>query len=856
MMNSKIIPYTLLAAAALGCAVSCRKEAFEEPAATGDAISFSSFRKQVYTKADLDLLDFAPGTKYTLLAVDSEDYRWQTRKGFATQPQTGTESASHTIEYAPTALFRTGETLDFFGLTYGTDTAPELLTAPSDDETPRVGISETDDRLPDLMHSNSDDAKHRNSAGGTVLLPFEHALSAVNVLISKQDESGDPDAVKQLRNVKVTDITLKNVAETAQMDVVTGAWTWTDGSNASRSRNLFHDEAGRAISEVAGYIGERDLLVVPSAGEQVVLSISLKDLEVYQGGQFVKMTTSNGTVQDGVATIEVPLRDYDAQTGADAGPLDFERNHKYTLAVSVLRDDVRIVAVSPQVYEWQSVDISSQAAVLGQPVTFGGVVWMDRNLGATDYDCENNFLSTMGYYYQFGRNIPFIFDRSVWERFKDNPNVFMPDATQRSDGSWTYNGSLSTFWYWNTRDLNNVTQVSASNCDILFSSNQIPAKSVFDRHNAHKIDSEGNSYLEGNFDIHSPSHAQQVHPLFFTYDENGQHVYTWRTGYRRLDVNPAAQTDKTLYPAINPGDPGGYAFAVGPEDDAHVAWSWKRFATDEMPNVTAYRDYWGSDESNPANQPAPKGWKIASHKEIYSILPEMRVTGWAGDKALLFQANTSHEWTSGTGTGYYNEYTADKYVGLYDFQYVAGRIRLPEPGSTPGLKPILHDPAYLPVVYGIKHQGTDKAYLIKIEQRKSKEVLFTSSGQTFYFNYVVISRYPATRTDKILTNLNTDDPQDAMEITQTNLQDFDWSHPAAELYFPMQGYIDAGGGGGGPYLAEFGLSCIMRVTSWLGAREDGFNQTFYFRNSGVGSNTGSRNALGDPIRLIRDFNAH
>ena len=351
MMNSKIIPYTLLAAAALGCAVSCRKEAFEEPAATGDAITFSSFRKQVYTKADLDLLDFAPGTKYTLLAVDSEDYRWQTRKGFATQPQTGTESASHTIEYAPTALFRTGETLDFFGLTYGTDTAPELLTAPSDDETPRVGISETDDRLPDLMHSNSDDAKHRNSAGGTVLLPFEHALSAVNVLISKQDESGDPDAARQLRNVKVTDITLKNVAETAQMDVVTGAWTWTDGSNAGRSRNLFHDEAGRAISEVAGFIGERDLLVVPSAGEQVVLSISLKDLEVYQGGQFVKMTTSNGTVQDGVATIEVPLRDYDAQTGADAGPLVFERNHKYTLAVSVLRDDVRIVAVSPQVYE-------------------------------------------------------------------------------------------------------------------------------------------------------------------------------------------------------------------------------------------------------------------------------------------------------------------------------------------------------------------------------------------------------------------------------------------------------------------------------------------------------------------------
>ena len=179
------------------------------------------------------------------------------------------------------------------------------------------------------------------------------------------------------------------------------------------------------------------------------------------------MTTSNGTVQDGVATIEVPLRDYDAQTGADAGPLDFERNHKYTLAVSVLRDDVRIVAVSPQVYEWQSVDISSQAAVLGQPVTFGGVVWMDRNLGATDYDCENNFLSTMGYYYQFGRNIPFIFDRNVWNAYKDNRRVFMPDATKGDNDTWTYDGSLSTFWARDTRDLNNVTPVEESDCDII-----------------------------------------------------------------------------------------------------------------------------------------------------------------------------------------------------------------------------------------------------------------------------------------------------------------------------------------------------------------------------------------------------
>lgn len=42
-------------------------------------------------------------------------------------------------------------------------------------------------------------------------------------------------------------------------------------------------------------------------------------------------------------------------------------------------------------------------------------MWMDRNLGAKSADCENNWESCRGYYYQYGRNIPYILDMDKYE---------------------------------------------------------------------------------------------------------------------------------------------------------------------------------------------------------------------------------------------------------------------------------------------------------------------------------------------------------------------------------------------------------------------------------------------------------
>ena len=61
------IRHILLAAAVLTFA-SCAKEGMERDVAVpGEAIQMSSFRQQVFTRADVDEIDFPAGTKYTLL---------------------------------------------------------------------------------------------------------------------------------------------------------------------------------------------------------------------------------------------------------------------------------------------------------------------------------------------------------------------------------------------------------------------------------------------------------------------------------------------------------------------------------------------------------------------------------------------------------------------------------------------------------------------------------------------------------------------------------------------------------------------------------------------------------------------
>ncbi len=74
-----------------------------------------------------------------------------------------------------------------------------------------------------------------------------------------------------------------------------------------------------------------------------------------------------------------------------------------------------VVTVIPRVYDWIDDNSDYEDTQIGSSVTFGSVTWMDRNLGATNADATKSIQSweaSRGFYYQFGRSIPYYLNGS------------------------------------------------------------------------------------------------------------------------------------------------------------------------------------------------------------------------------------------------------------------------------------------------------------------------------------------------------------------------------------------------------------------------------------------------------------
>ena len=884
----------ILAASLSFAALSCMKESVDPVDIPGDAITFSAYRQQVYTRADIGDFEFPVHTQYALFAVESAaseaDYLWSTAAGFRHQPEMGEETSSNTIAYGGdegVSVFKEGKTFDFFAVTYGEQNVapPTPAAAAQDGVTPTVTISESSDRLPDLMHSNSASARNRSSAGGVVILPFEHALASLSFLVSKQDESGDSRAEQQLNNVQLKEIRLDNVAETASLNIVTGQWSWA-ASNVGK-RIIYDETMGTPITltKTAESIGG-DILVFPnddyvdnnaydasapykyyntandasaSKGEQILVTVKLTGLEQYDAlsddwKPMNKTLTCGAVVENGACEVSFPLRQFSSNGQQDQGPLHFLRNHKYQMNVIVERDNVQVVAVTPQVYEWVDVEPDrDHMGTLGQPVTIGGLVWMDRNIGASSADCENDWWHTCGYYYQYGRNIPYIINL---------------DAILNADGS--------------EKD------------GVLYSANTQRVFRAIVPYQSRPSDQPISTwtFTRGDFWYH-PTDApdDQGAYLIYTLDQHGNKVYDWESTRKYYYSRPGDPVLPGRTPAaLNPGDEGYYGFLAGGGSGCTEVWSWDPEGQPD-PRVISY--WWEGENANGStiegrmtsngyllasrveNQPVPKGWRLPRRADGYKILPEpaQDANPWTADNAFLFQGTTRD-----LGEDILNT------AGEYRFQYVRGRITIGN--ETPGadhLTTAPHDASYMPCIYGIKYQGTNKAYRVRIR-------MVASSYSERYF--LRIEMFPGTENDIFKTDI---DPTgrlngfseygedgfgsvgqtvyyggadhvvnlayDGTPIQRWNLQDFDWNHPSGSIDFPLQGYLDAGGTY--PFWNQIGNATILRVPEHQYGGEGmtatgeirGRNWTLYMRDatSGVSVGKESRWALGDCIRLVRDL---
>ena len=366
--------------ALLGITACTHEDAISVTPSEEQETILSARKSHIITRAGDEVKQFEEGTKYLLYANKGKEWPLYNTEG--------TEQANHTIAYgSPLAYDDTP--ISIYGVTYGTLDSPNKALENIPLDNPMIEEEVTDNSLPDLMYSNNLTNQTLASNGYRLEMDFKHAMSKVKFMIVKQDESEDTD--KKLEGVTLKDITVKRTHQSGTFDIVKGTWHY-DNSDELDERNYFSGEQGitTTSTEVSG-----ELLLFPNAdNEEVSISVTLGNLE--------------GEDKE----VEYKLRKVDEE-GNDVGVFQFEVNHQYTLLITVLKDEVRTIAIAPQVYDW--IDENRDDNYLGQPVTFANLMWMDRNLGAKSADCENDWEACRGYYYQYARNIPYILDMSQYD---------------------------------------------------------------------------------------------------------------------------------------------------------------------------------------------------------------------------------------------------------------------------------------------------------------------------------------------------------------------------------------------------------------------------------------------------------
>ena len=393
---------------ALSVMLACNHEdvASGFPSAGQQAVLVAQ-KSHIITRAGDEVAPFESGTKYLLYAVNQENV--EVLNGV------GTERDNHTIDYG-TVISYGSSPISFYGATYGSTT--KVPAFPSDGGATITETVKDDGTLPDLMFSNNL-INQTVENGYRLEMNFKHAMSKLKFRIVKQDETEDAEAENKLENARLTKIQVKGTHGAGTLDIVNGTWTYAEDEEPLPDRTSYANATGMEVTTTSQKV-PGELLVFPNeANEQVTISVTLTGIGDSEGEK----------------TVDYRLMEIDEE-GEEDGNFQFEMNHEYTLLITVLKDEVRTIAIAPQVYDW--IDEKRDENYLGQPVTFANLMWMDRNLGATSADCENDWEACRGYYYQYARNIPYILDKEKYDKYNGVGQIYQYLYTYKQNGERVY----------------------------------------------------------------------------------------------------------------------------------------------------------------------------------------------------------------------------------------------------------------------------------------------------------------------------------------------------------------------------------------------------------------------------------
>lgn len=411
MKKVKYIAIEILSVATMLLGVAaCTVDDTEVYGGNGDGVFRLSSEGTAYTRAGED--SFKPGTKFQLFAIANNDWSYNM---LAKTPNenyvVGTETEEHTISYEGNNKFN-NQTLDFYGVT---TSGEELLALNiNGNAAPTFSVqydTESQSGLPDILWAEKTGQTFNQS--GTITLPFKHVLSKLKLKVQKHKGVTNELAITQIDFCDYAAGTL---------DVSTGKFT--SGSGEVRKNNYYTVFKGNQVLEEASkdltHNGQKvEPTVFPTRGENKITDMGDHSLGI-------KITMSNGksytywTNELALGDNNQPIKDN--QGNMQYKPYQFKPNYEYDVQLTVT-DEALVVTILPLVYDWIPKDESQKETEIGNPVTFGGVTWMDRNLGATSADptaSEMDWEKSRGFYYQFGRSIPYFLPGSMQDPLYEN----------------------------------------------------------------------------------------------------------------------------------------------------------------------------------------------------------------------------------------------------------------------------------------------------------------------------------------------------------------------------------------------------------------------------------------------------
>lgn len=772
-MQNKQLTYKILILSllilGLAAAWSCQEE---EPPRNGDALfRLSSSIVPMEGDENPESKAFADATTYALFAVVSPTGGSQRNWADPVLAVSGTEANGH-INYSGANSFME-RTLDFFGMTLG-DESPvydNIMYDRMSGQSPKYhlkGVMRSSGRgtfydFPDMRWGS---VLGRNAENSSFLIemPFKHSLSKLIIEASRQN-------VAQMEGVQITHIDFDSYSE-GMLDLETGTVT----ASGTRQNILLYDNTNNNPVDVdpIKLVQERFVLPYrPAENNNQALRIRVHTNRPSIGNNGVVDCELVTTAPDGTRT-----------------PLELKSNVIYTIRLTVTTDEVRVVTIIPQYYDW--IDDYLETVDMGTPVSFNGVLWSDRNLGASSANPTasiEEWNKSVGYFYQFGRNIPFF------------PNTFRNGST---DLETQLNTALQNGR--NVYPAVNLTTWDNPGYDIVWE--PAPWDEQWDGWNWRAQDPEHIVWQMGEFPTGGNARNDRLLG-FYNQKSNIPNAAThWNT--QSTQPCPAGWRLPTQddWLGIMPYSPIAGNIALRVFDKADESW--------QTPDATRY--------SEPNFAEDYKDIVILSG--AFSPYPaSMHGTpAYTGDFPLLQRTETNCDPSPGRSTTYVISFDGDdwnKYTCTND-------------AVTP------NDGTYTynwGVVYALKNQGTNEAYRLRwrivlvgseAEQARNPRAV------------LVIERYPASVQDR----LSRDNVKTA----------FDWSHPVERMYLPISGLVSASWnpgtiiniGGEVAYASSGEKGGNLNYGSWFKVIGD---NTTNMQISAVGSEIG----LGMQVRCVRDL---